>query len=179
MSSRLPSFLTVKGSKRMRMWTMMWCTVFSTLAKMLLHRGRSYRSSGSWRRCATFLSRPEGPGKTEGSGFGSSGGRETGKSRELGIVDLGGKTWGKTQIRRGKEKNWWKRRVGKQDLRATHIIHGSNPTKSHQTNKSQKIWGYFWWGFSDFRTKSSKRRIEKEGQGLQICDQLGSDTKMM
>ena len=74
---------------------------------MSLHCGRSCRSSGNRRRCANFLSKPEGPGKTEGPGSGGlkvrawpegpgmsgrSGGREIGKNREVGIVDLGGKT---------------------------------------------------------------------------------------
>ena len=32
----------------------------------------------------------------------------------------------------------------------TKQIHGSKSTKHHQTNKSQKKFGgYFWWGFSD------------------------------
>ena len=72
-------------------------------------------------RSADFLSKPEVPGMTEGprsggsgvgrkvrwsegpGGAGSSGGQESGKNRELGIMDLRGKTWRTTQIRRGKE----------------------------------------------------------------------------
>ena len=41
----------------------------------------------------------------------------------------------------------------------TKQIHGSKSTKHHQTNKSQKNWGYFWWGFSDLG-----RNQAKEGQ---------------
>ena len=48
---------------------------------------------------------------------------------------------------------------GKLDLPATHEIRGSNPTKLHHTNKSQKkIWGYFCgaiFGLGRKTTKSS------------------------
>ena len=38
----------------------------------------------------------------------------------------------------------WGKDGEKLDLPATHKIRGSNPTKLHHTNKSQKkIWGYF------------------------------------
>ena len=38
--------------------------------------------------------------------------------------------------------------VGKLDLPATHEIHGSNPTKFHHTNKSQKKFGAIFGGDS-------------------------------
>ena len=38
----------------------------------------------------------------------------------------------------------------------TKQIHGSNQTKLHQTNKSQKNWGYFWWGIFEIGTKTTK-----------------------
>ena len=42
----------------------------------------------------------------------------------------------------------------------TKQIHGSKSTKHHQTNKSQKkIGGYFWWGFSNLGRKQ-KIRLE-------------------
>ena len=42
----------------------------------------------------------------------------------------------------------------KLDPHVANQIHGSNPTKLHHTNKSQKKnWGYFWWGFSDLGRK--------------------------
>ena len=58
----------------------------------------------------------------------------------------------------------------------TKQIHGSKSTKHHQTNKSKKSWGYFWWGFSDFRTKSRKRRLEKEGRGSKFAINVAHDT---
>ena len=45
---------------------------------------------------------------------------------------------------------------GKLDPHVAKHIHGSNPTKLNHTNKSQKNWGYFWWGIFRFRTKTSK-----------------------
>ena len=55
--------------------------------------------------------------------------------------------------------------VGKLDLPATHEIHGSNPTKLHHTNKSQKkLGGYFWWGFSDLgRNQQNQARKQRVG----------------
>ena len=48
---------------------------------------------------------------------------------------------------------WWIKSMGPVgemlDPLETKQIHGSNPTKFYHTNKSQKNWGYFWWGFSD------------------------------
>ena len=148
--------------------------VFSTLAKMPLHHGRSCRSSGNRRRCANFLSKPEGPGKTEGPGSGGSGAAERSGGRKVragpegpGVAKLartekwGSWTWAeklqeKPKSTGEKQGNWWKRRVGRLDLRATHKIHGSNPTKLQHTNKSQKNWGYFWWGFSKLGKNTTK-----------------------
>ena len=45
---------------------------------------------------------------------------------------------------------------GKLDLPATHEIRGSNPTKLHHTNKSQKNLGLFLVGIFRFRTKTTK-----------------------
>ena len=51
----------------------------------------------------------------------------------------------------------WGKDGEKLDLPATHEIRGSNPTKLHHTNKSQKkYWGYFWWRFSKLGKKSTK-----------------------
>ena len=63
----------------------------------------------------------------------------------------------------GDFRNWGKA-DGKLDLPATHEIHGSNPTKYHHTNKSQKNWGYFWWGFSDLGRKQ-QNQASKHGVG--------------
>ena len=46
----------------------------------------------------------------------------------------------------------------------TKQIHGSKSTKHHQTNKSQKFWGYFWWGFSDLGRKQ-QNQARKHGVG--------------
>ena len=46
---------------------------------------------------------------------------------------------------------------GKLDPLETKKIHGSKSTKHHQTNKSQKkIGGYFWWGFSNLGRNQAK-----------------------
>ena len=58
----------------------------------------------------------------------------------------------------------------------TKQIHGSKSTKHHQTNKSQKNWGYFWWGFSKFRTKSSKGRLENSGKDSKYVINVAHDT---
>ena len=46
---------------------------------------------------------------------------------------------------------------GKLDPHGATQIHESNPTKLHYTNKSQKNWGYFWWGFSDLGRKQQNQ----------------------
>ena len=44
---------------------------------------------------------------------------------------------------------------GKLDPHVANQIHGSNPTKLHHTNKSQKI-GLFLWEIFELGTKSTK-----------------------
>ena len=61
----------------------------------------------------------------------------------------------------------------------TKQIHGSNPRKLCQTNKSQKNLGLFLVGIFEFRTKSSKRRLENSGGGSEIMINVAHDTKMM
>ena len=51
----------------------------------------------------------------------------------------------------------WGKDGGKLDLHAKHEIRGSNPTKLHHTNKSQKWGGLFLWGIFEFGTKSTKQ----------------------
>ena len=72
------------------------------------------------------------------------------------------------------------RKVGKLgemlDPLETKQIHGSKSIKHHQTNNSQKNWGYFWWGFSEFRTKSSKRRLENGGVDSKYVINVAHDT---
>ena len=53
--------------------------------------------------------------------------------------------------------------VGKLDLPATHEIHGSNPTKLHHTNKSQKKLVLFLMGILEIGEEHNKIRLEKEG----------------
>ena len=89
------------------------------------------------------------------------------------------KLGGKAQIRRGERRNWRKRRVGRLDLRATHKIHGSKPTKSQHTNKSQKKIGAIFGGDFRIRTKNNKIRLETQWRGSEIVINLAHDTKMM
>ena len=49
------------------------------------------------------------------------------------------------------------------DLLAKHQIHGSNPTKSHQTNKSQKKLGLFLVGFSDLGQEQQNQARKQRG----------------
>ena len=77
-----------------------------------------------------------------------------------------------------KQGNWWKRRVGRLDLRATHKIHGSNPTKLQHTNKSKKIGAIFGGDFR-IRTKNNKIRLETQRGGSEIVINVALDTKMM
>ena len=46
----------------------------------------------------------------------------------------------------------------------TKQIHGSKPTKHHQTNKSQKNWGYFWWGFFNLGRNQTKEGWKTVGE---------------
>ena len=66
--------------------------------------------------------------------------------------------WAEMGDFRGKfEEILWMEGGEKLDPLKTQQIHGSNPTKHHQTNKSQKtIWGLFLVGIFGFRTKSTK-----------------------
>ena len=48
-----------------------------------------------------------------------------------------------------------------------------------KTNKSQKKMGLFLVGIFEFRTKSSKRRLENKGGGSEIVINVAHDTKMM
>ena len=138
------------------------CTVFSTLAKMPLHRDRSFRSSESVEEVQPFcLGRkfragrkfrgPEGPGMT-----GSSGGRESAKNRDFEIADLGEKTWGKPKSEGRKKKL-----EGRKGREARSTRNKANPwIKSNKISTHQLItkknWGYFWWGIFGIRTKTTK-----------------------
>ena len=53
-------------------------------------------------------------------------------------------------------------------------IPGSNPTKLHHTNKSQKKLGLFLWGNFPIRDKINKTRLENKERGLRNRDQRGS-----
>ena len=61
----------------------------------------------------------------------------------------------------------------------TKQIHVSKSTKQHQTNKLEKKLGLFLVGIFEFRTKSSKRRLENGGGGSEIVTNVAHDTKMM
>ena len=68
----------------------------------------------------------------------------------------------------------WGKDGEKLDLPATHEIRGSNPTKLHHTNKSQKKLGLFLWGNFRVRTKNNKIKLENKERGLRNRDQRGS-----
>ena len=61
----------------------------------------------------------------------------------------------------------------------TKQIHGSKSTKHYQTNKSQKKIGAILVGIFEFRTKSSKRRLENDGGGSEIVINIALYTEMM
>ena len=71
------------------------------------------------------------------------------------------------------DENWGKDGE-KLDLPATHEIRGSNPTKLHHTNKSQKKLGLFLVGIFEIGEEHNKIRLEHEEERLQNCDQRGS-----
>ena len=59
-------------------------------------------------------------------------------------------------------------RGGKLDPLKTKQIHGSKPTKSQHTNKSQKILRLFLVGNFRIRTKNNKTRLETQRGGSEI-----------
>ena len=73
----------------------------------------------------------------------------------------------------------WEKDGEKLDLPATHEIRGSNPTKLHHTNKSQKKLGLFLWGNFRIRTKNNKIKLENKERGSEIVINVAHDTKMM
>ena len=52
---------------------------------------------------------------------------------------------------------------GKIDLLKTQRIHGSNPTKLHHTNKSQKKLGLFLVGIFEIGEEHNKIKLENKG----------------
>ena len=69
---------------------------------------------------------------------------------------------------------------GKLDPLVTKQIHGSNPTKLHHTNKSQKkSRGLFLWGIFELGTKSTKTRLATKRGGSEIVINVALDTTMM
>ena len=67
------------------------------------------------------------------------------------------------KIRRKFMDGNWGEVDGKLDLPATHEIRGSNPTKLHHTNKSQKKIGAIFGGDFWIRTKNNKIKLENTG----------------
>ena len=66
---------------------------------------------------------------------------------------------------------------GKLDILETKQIPGSKSTKHHQTNKSQtKLGAIFLVGIFEFRTKSSKRRLENGGRDSKYVINVAHDT---
>ena len=68
----------------------------------------------------------------------------------------------------------WGKEAENLDLPATHKIRGSNPTKLHHTNKSQKKLGLFLSGNFRVRTKNNQIKLENKERGLRNRDQRGS-----
>ena len=68
---------------------------------------------------------------------------------------------------------------GKLDPLKAKQIHGSNPTKLHHTNKSQKKMGLFLWGIFELGRKTTKTRLETQRGGSKIVINVAHDTKMM
>ena len=61
----------------------------------------------------------------------------------------------------------------------TKQIHGSNPTKLHQTNKSQKKLGLFLVGIFEIEEEHNKISLENKRGGSEIMINVAHDTKMM
>ena len=61
----------------------------------------------------------------------------------------------------------------------TKQIHGSKPTKSQHTNKSQKKLGAIFAGDFRIRTKNNTIRLETQRGGSEIMINVAHDTKMM
>ena len=81
-----------------------------------------------------------------------------------------------------KTVKWERLKLQGSDVRGKGRMSGTlYPEKNtrSKSNKSQKIWGYFWWGFSDFRMKSSKTRLENGGGDSKFVINVAHDTKMM
>ena len=57
----------------------------------------------------------------------------------------------------------WGKDGEKLDLPATHEIRGSNPTKLHHTNKSQKKLGLFLVGIFEIGEEHNKIKLENKG----------------
>ena len=73
----------------------------------------------------------------------------------------------------------WGGKDGKLDPLRTKQIHGSKPTKSQHTNKSQKKLGLFLVGNFLIRTKNNKTRLETQRGGSEIVINVALDTKMV
>ena len=66
---------------------------------------------------------------------------------------------------------------GKLDPLKTKQIHGSKPTKSPHTNKSQKKIGAILWGIFELGQKTTKTRLETQWGGSEIVINVALDTK--
>ena len=61
-------------------------------------------------------------------------------------------------------RGWKVGKIGEMlDPLETKQIHGSNPTKLHHTNKSQKKLGLFFVGIFEIGEEHNKIKLEKEG----------------
>ena len=63
---------------------------------------------------------------------------------------------GKSPDPKRKKKKLEENKVGRLDLRPTHKLHGSKPTKSQHTNKSKKKFGAIFVGIFGLGRKTTK-----------------------
>jgi len=122
------------------------------------------RTSGRARKSVN-LARVRGSGRPEKVGRPVvPGALDIGKGRSSGgsgsTRDASFRTRGKMGIlgsRMMRFRGWKVGKIGEMlDPVETEQIHGSNPTKLRQSNKPQKNWGYFWWGFLKLGRNTTK-----------------------
>ena len=163
------------------------CMVFSTLAKMPLHRDRSFRSSESVEEVQPFC-----PGRKfrarrkfrgpKGSGMaGRSGGRKLRDDRKVWGPEVPGvgnlprtetsrsRIWAEKLGEKPKSEGRKKKLEGRKGREARSTRNKANPwIKSNKISTHQLItkknWGYFWWGFSDLGRKQ-QNQARKRGVG--------------
>src|SRR4051812_11792155 len=86
-----------------------------------------------------------------------------------------GRKWAISRSKLERFRGWKVGKLGEMlDPLESKQIHGSNPTKLHHTNKSQKKFGAIFGGDFRIRTKNNKIKLENKERGLRNRDQRGS-----